>query len=368
MDEPEADTRGDVRALAFYLPQFHPIPENDEWWGPGFTEWRNVTRARPLFRGHYQPRLPRDLGFYDLRLQEVKVAQAELARAYGLAGFCYYHYWFGGRRLLQRPFDETLASGVPDFPFALCWANENWTRAWDGGAGQVLVQQHYSEEDDRNHMEWLVRAFEDERYIRVHGRPLFLIYRAAALPDVRRTLETWRTEARRHGVGELYLCKVESFAYESTDPQAEGFDAAVGFIPDYHSLGRPLRRTPAWRVARKARLSSQAYGYDNIFEFEDVVEQVIQRPKPAYQRFECVTTGWDNTPRRKEHAVVWRNATPEGYERWLRHEVRLAARKPREERLVFINAWNEWAEGAHLEPCLRWELSYLEATKRALQG
>src|SRR4029077_7166935 len=199
-----------VKLIAFYLPQYHPIPENDDWWGKGFTEWTNVTKARPWFRGHYQPHLPADLGFYDLRLPETREAQANLARQYGIHGFCYYHYWFNGRRLLERPFNEVLASGSPDFPFCLCWANENWTRAWDGLEREVLIQQHYDSNDDLAHIRWLANAFRDPRYIRVHGKPLFLVYRVASLPDPMQTVSIWREEARRLGIGELFLCAVES--------------------------------------------------------------------------------------------------------------------------------------------------------------
>ena len=173
----------ELRFLAFYLPQFHPIPENDEWWGPGFTDWTNVVRARPLVRGHYQPHVPADLGFYDLRLAEARAAQAAMAAEYGIDGFCYYHYWFDGRRLLERPFDEVLRSGQPDFPFCLCWANENWTRRWSGRDGEVLVRQTYSERDDLTHIRWLAEAFSDPRYLRIRGRPVFLVYRAASIPD-----------------------------------------------------------------------------------------------------------------------------------------------------------------------------------------
>ena len=217
---------GGVRSIAFYLPQFHPIPENDEWWGEGFTEWTNVRRARPLFPGHHQPELPGPLGFYDLRDSNVRDAQADLARSHGIDAFCYYHYWFGGRRLLERPFDEVLASGRPDLPFCLCWANEPWTRAWDGSDRKVLVHQDYSEDDDRRHISWLIEAFKDERYVRVDGKPLFLVYRADAMPDPAGTTRLWRDMADRAGLPGLFLCRVES-RHEGGDPAAVGFDASV---------------------------------------------------------------------------------------------------------------------------------------------
>src|ERR1700682_5554230 len=182
------------KLISMYLPQFHPIPENDEWWGTGFTEWANVTKARPKYRKHYQPHLPSDLGFYDLRLSETREAQAELAKRYGIHGFCYYHYWFNGKRLLERPFTEVLASGNPDFPFCLCWANENWTRRWDGREQETLLRQRYSPEDDRAHIRALLPAFEDARYIRVEGKPFFVVYRTGHMPDPRRTAEIWREE------------------------------------------------------------------------------------------------------------------------------------------------------------------------------
>jgi lipopolysaccharide biosynthesis protein len=184
----------DPRVIAFYLPQYHPIPENDLWWGKGFTEWTNVAKARPVFRGHCQPHLPADLGFYDLRVAESRDAQAALAREYGIQGFCYFHYWFNGKRLLERPFDEVLGSGRPDFPFCLCWANESWSRRWLGEERDVLMEQTYSQEDDLAHADWLGRAFADNRYIRIGGRPLFLVYRPAHLPDAKRTVELWRMD------------------------------------------------------------------------------------------------------------------------------------------------------------------------------
>jgi lipopolysaccharide biosynthesis protein len=355
-----------LRLIAFYLPQFHPVPENDRWWGSGFTEWFTVTRARPLFRGHYQPQLPADLGFYDLRLAEVRHAQAELARDHGLHGFCYYHYWFNGRRLLGRPFEEVLDSGQPDFPFCLCWANENWTRAWDGRSGEYLIQQKYSEEDDKEHIRWLARAFSDDRYIRINGKPVFLIYRASLLPNPLKTTEIWREEAERLGVGELYLCRVESFGNERGDPVSLGFDAAVDFQPDWTALGTPLRRNNVWRLLRKMRLSSSAYGEHRIYEYSSVVERMLRRPPPSYKRFPCVTPSWDNSPRRKSDAVVLDGSTPDLYSKWLKAVIEQPRLSLPEENLMFINAWNEWGEGNHLEPCQKWERGYLEATRSAV--
>jgi hypothetical protein len=340
-----------ARLIAFYLPQFHPIPENDEWWGNGFTEWTNVARARPLFREHYQPHLPADLGFYDLRLPESRQSQADLAREYGINGFCYYHYWFNGKRLLERPFNEVLASGEPDFPFCLCWANENWTRRWDGHDEQVLLEQHYCDEDDRKHVRWLVRAFRDERYIRVEGKPLFLVYRAHKIPDALRTTSVWRDEARRMGIGELFLCAVEGCAEDRGDPTRGGFDAAVEFQPDWLNLGLPRRR-----------------GTHEVRDYSLVVQRMLRRQRPPHPRFPCVTPSWDNSARRQAGAVILKGSTPELYQQWLTAVLRTAKPGNLNENLVFINAWNEWGEGNHLEPCQRWGRGYLEATRRALDS
>jgi hypothetical protein len=358
------------RLIAFYLPQFHPIPENDEWWGKGFTEWTNVAKARPLFAGHYQPHLPADLGFYDLRLPEARQAQADLAREYGIHGFCYHHYWFHGRRILERPFDEVLARGEPDFPFCLSWANENWTRTWDGLDAEVLLAQTYSEEDDREHIRWLCRAFRDARYIRIDGKPLFLVYRAASLPDARRTTEIWREEAARLGVGELFLARMESnFEGERGDPRALGFDAAVEFQPDALTL---------FALKGQSQLNAQlpgdrrwhSRGDELWFSYPDVVEAMLNRPPVSYPRFAGVSPGWDNTPRRGTGAAGIRDATPADYGRWLERVLERCvtggADRGAANEFVFINAWNEWAEGCHLEPCQQWGRAYLEATASAL--
>lgn len=356
-----------VRAIAFYLPQFHPIPENDAWWGKGFTEWTNVTRAGPRFPGHYQPHLPADLGFYDLRLPAARAAQAALAREYGLHGFCYYHYWFNGKRVLERPFNEVLAAGEPDFPFCLCWANENWTRVWDGGNDQVLLHQHYSAADDARHIESLIPAFRDERYIRINDKPLFLVYRTRLLPDPVRTAEVWRTAARKAGIADLFLVRVESFL-DLTDPTSIGFDAAVEFAP-FNGLRNQLFRGRKYRYLAQAGLFPKQLLRHRCFDYQDVADNAVRRQPTGYKRFYCASPGWDNSARRQDNGMVLLDSTPEKYEVWLRQvAARTAERWQGEGRICFINAWNEWAEGNHLEPDLRWKLGYLAATRRALQS
>jgi len=362
-----------VRLLTFYLPQFHPIPENDRWWGRGFTEWTNVAKARPLFSGHPQPHLPSELGFYDLRVPEVREAQADLARAYGISGFCYYHYWFSGRRLLNRPFDEVLASGRPDFPFCLCWANENWTRRWDGADQEVLMPQQHSAEDDHAHIEHLLPAFEDPRYIRVDGKPLFLVYRTELLPEPTRTAAIWRERAISAGIGDLYLARVESFV-PNVDPKTVGFDAAIEFAPDWQVL--PAARShrqrwdlPAWIMRRLGRLglTANADPIHRIYPYDLLARGMLEKSPVHYRRFRCATPQWDNSPRRPNGSVIFQDSTPAIYERWLRALVQATRDAvPGDERLVFVNAWNEWAEGNHLEPDQLWGRAYLEATARAL--
>jgi len=362
-----AEDRSRVRAIAFYLPQFHPIPENDEWWGKGFTEWRNVARAKPLFKGHYQPHIPADLGFYDLRLPEARIAQADMATEYGIAGFCYYHYWFSGKTLLGRPFREVLESGEPDFPFCLCWANENWTRTWDGEEKQILIKQDYTLEDDRQHIRSLFRALEDRRYLRISGKPILLVYRTQHLPNPKQTAEIWRNEAGKAGIGELYLVSTESLG--ATDPTSIGFDAALEFAPDWYNRGAFMNRN---RNRFYKRLVKYGVVRDVFFEnyvssYDDLAAAMLAKPIPAYKWFRCVTPSWDNSARRRSGASIFTDSTPEKYQGWLEQIINYAHRVfKHDEKLVFINAWNEWAEGNHLEPCLKWGRGYLEATKRVL--
>jgi glycosyltransferase involved in cell wall biosynthesis len=345
----------DIKAIAFFLPQFHPIPENDGWWGKGFTEWVGVTRAAPSYLGHHQPRLPADLGFYDLRLPEVREEQASLAARYGIHGFCWYHYWFDGHRLLQRPLEEVLASGRPALPFCVCWANENWTRRWDGAEHELLIGQTYSEGWEERFIADLLPALRDPRYIRVRGAALLLVYRATLLPDAAATAARWREVAHREGIGDLHLAAVQSF--NQGDPTPLGFDSAVEFPP--HVPLPPL--LDGAEVGVDARFSGHLYDYDEL------ARMTAARPQPEYRRFRGVMAAWDNTARRGTRAHVFHGATPERYEAWLRATAeRTRAERAPEERIVFINAWNEWGEGTYLEPDQRYGHAWLAATARAL--
>lgn len=367
-----------MKILAFYLPQYHPIPENDAWWGPGFTEWTNVARARPLFRGHHQPRIPADLGFYDLRLAETRAAQAELARAHGVGGFCYYHYWFDGKLLLERPFDEVLASGEPDFPFCLCWANENWSRRWDGAEHELLMEQRYDRYDPAAHFRWLSRAFADPRYVTVHGRPLFLVYNAGSIPDPARVLDGWREAAREMGVAEPFVCGVlsprNSMGYD--DLAAAGFDAVTEFYPTGRRPLSGVLKTGAGgtmvEAYRKVREIASPLLPERqrpaIQSYAAVVAEAMHNPPGEGGAFPCVMPSWDNTARRGRRATIIQNDDADLYGSWLAHALRRAAERDPEEQIVFINAWNEWGEGCHLEPDLRNGRRFLEATRDAVRS
>ncbi len=363
-----------ARSIAFYLPQFHPIPENNRWWGPGFTEWRNVVQARPLFRGHYQPHLPADLGFYDLRLPEVRIQQAALAKRYGIDGFCFYHYWFSGKQLLDRPVREILETGKPDYPFCLCWANENWTRRWDGEDKEILIAQSYSPEDDMAHMLALLPYFTDPRYIRIEGKPLFLVYRSSLMPDPIATTSLWRRVAREHGINDLYLVKVESLPSErNRDPRLDGYDCALDFQPDWESLPKPILPVRIWHhICRLIDQRDLGFGMfpmpNRVMSYKAVVKAMLSRPPVPYPRIPCVTPAWDNSARRRRgNAIILHESTPKLYGSWLESVVRdRSTMTSLPEPLVFINGWNEWAEGNHLEPDLKWNNAYLEETLRAL--
>ncbi|HUU34986.1 MAG TPA: glycoside hydrolase family 99-like domain-containing protein, partial [Vicinamibacterales bacterium] len=359
-EQPATNLAALVKLIAFYLPQYHPIPQNDAWWGRGFTEWTNVSKAVPQFVGHYQPHLPGELGFYDLRVPDVQRRQVELARQYGLAGFCFYYYWFGGTRLLERPLQQFMADPAIDFPFCVCWANENWTRRWDGREDHVLMSQDHGHDRDAEFMVDLEPALRHKNYIRINGRPVVLVYRPLLLPDPAATATRWREHCQRVGLGNPFLVATHSF--DSVDPLTIGFDAAVEFPPNTGGRELPMDITSSL-VTGHANYAGTVYRYDDMWRGR------LERPAPAYPFFRGVCPGFDNEARRPGNGSTYAFSTPASYGRWLEAACRVALRQPDpDQRLVFVNAWNEWAEGAHLEPDRRFGYAYLAETRKVVQG
>ena len=350
-----------ARAIAFYLPQFHPIPENSEWWGPGFTEWTNAARARPLFRGHNQPHLPADLGFYDLRLAEARQAQSDIALAHGVEAFCYWHYWFGaGSRILQRPFTEVLSQGEPSISFCLGWANQTWTGIWHAAENRILKQQTYpGPEDDQAHFDTILPAFRDERYLRVNGRPVFYVFRPEELPDAAGFVDRWQAMARAAGLDGLYLVAEVSDLLgrgaRYTTSAADGFDAGVYVrIP----AGRGRADVLRMRIRRKLG-GPEAYPYSTDPALWDPV-----RSDPILQP--SVYPNWDNTPRSGARGLALTGSNPADFGVNLSHAVDTVRSRPENERLLWIKSWNEWAEGNYLEPDLEYGRAWLETLHRGL--
>lgn len=348
-----------AKLIAFYLPQFHPFPENDDWWGTGFTEWTNLSRGNPRFEGHYQPRVPRDLGFYDLRDLSVMRRQVELALAAGLHGFCFYYYNFNGKRLLHGPVEAFLDTPDIDFPFCIIWANENWSRRWDGSESEILIRQDYRPEDAAGLIDDLARHFKDPRYIRVGGRPLFFIYRAGIIPHPRETISHWRDLFReRHGEDPLFFL---AQTFTDHDPGRFGLDGALEF-PPHKILSEVHPSNP------KIEFFDHGFaGY--VYQYDEVVEASLGVPKPDFPLIKTAFPSWDNDARRQGRGVTVTGSTPRKYQRWLEQLVASARQNPvAGEPFVFINAWNEWAEGAYLEPDIHYGSAYLNATARAVIG
>jgi len=345
-----------MEVLALYLPQFHPIPENDRWWGKGFTEWTNVTQAVPLFRGHVQPHLPADLGFYDLRVGEVREAQADLALRHGVTGFCYWHYWFAGHQLLQRPLDEVVASGAPDFPFCVAWANQSWSGIWHGAPDRVLIEQTYpGPDDDIEHFAHLRTAFEDPRYIRIAGRPVMFVYQPGHLPEPARFVDRWQKMAHDAGLGGLYLV-ASVHEPDRSSPVSTGFDATVHFQ-------FPFGRGATTRLRR--RMLTRGIGRGPMrYPYPDTPGD----PPPGLdgRLFPSVYPNWDNTPRLGRRGQVATGSTPGRFGLHMRRALELASANPPDEQVVVVKSWNEWAEGNYLEPDTEFGLGRLEALRAEL--
>lgn len=378
-----------ARVIAYYLPQFHPIPENDAVWGKGFTEWTNVAQARPLFRGHYQPRIPADLGFYDLRLPEVREQQAAMAREAGIEGFAYWHYWFGnGKMLLQRPFEEVLASGKPDFPFCLAWANHDWTTGtWQNKGGNHIIakQEYLGDEDYIAHFNYCLPAFRDERYIRVDGKPLFAMYDPYKFVEVSRFIQIWRMLAEKNGLPGIYFvaqtnststlrrCPDNTLERVIPDLQSSasvfqpfldlGFDGIISngkpraemlYLGKYRrNIRKSLHEHFSW-------LPSMTYDYSrvvpNFFSPEDAWENV----------FPVIMPQWDRSARVGKADGIYVNATPENFRRHVHHAVSVVSAKQPEHRILFLRSWNEWAEGNYVEPDLRYGHGFLDAIRKEI--
>ena len=351
-----------AKFIAFYLPQFHPIPDNDKWYGKGFTEWTNVAKGKPLFKGHYQPHIPADLGFYDLRLRDTVVAQTELAREYGVDGFCYWHYWFGnGKQLLEKPFQALVADHSIDFPFSLAWANETWEKKlWDKNKkNEIIAEQVYpGDQDYIDHFYSLLRAFSDKRYIRVDGRLFFIIYRPLDCPDVSNMMSIWRDLAAKEGLGDFYFVAKDFECRSKDELFSYGFDAIYNdtVLNIHHKLS----------LANKVRLKVQRdlFGMPTTFKYSEAIKYMITEDDKQDNIFPLIAPNWDHSPRSGRRSLILTDCEPAIFEKVVRNAAEVIKNKPKEQKIVMIRAWNEWGEGNHLEPDLKYGLGYLEAIKR----
>lgn len=357
-----------IKPIALYLPQYHEIPENNKWWGEGFTEWTNVKKKTPIFKGHYQPHVPLNKNYYNLLDANVLKEQASLAKDYGIYGFCFYHYWFNGKLLLEKPLENMLNNSAIDFPFCLCWANENWTRRWDGQENEILIKQDYGLEDDRAHIKYLIRYFKDSRYIRVDNKPVFLMYRTELHPNINACVDIWQDEARKAGLDGLYLIRMENFE-RNVDPKESNFNAAMEFAPDGTLQGRKafkknILKYQFNKLLHEIGLLKQGVYENGVYSYAQVKDNMIGREKRAYTFYRCVCPSWDNSARRAKGAKIFHGSTPALFKNWYDQMARFTAMNfPEQQQFLFINAWNEWGEGCHLEPDEKWGLAYLEAIR-----
>lgn len=352
-----------ARIIAFYLPQYHPIPENDAWWGKGFTEWTNVGKAKPLYRGHYQPRVPADLGYYDLRVPETRQAQADMARSYGVEGFMYWHYWFGGgKRLLERPFNEVLASGEPDFPFALAWANETWKGFAHGLTNRnTLIEQRYlGEQDYIDHFHAVLPAFRDRRYITVDGKPLFMVYKPLQHPDMQAFVELWQRLARENGLPGIYFVGQAEVGQEQKILRL-GMDAACIF-----RMMECVNRRPFFKKAVQ-RIKINLFKHPRVFRYAEAARWFVGPEDARDDIIPTIYSGWDHTLRSGCEGTVFSHYTPDVFERHVEQVLRAVENKPASLKIVFVKSWNEWGEGNYMEPDRRYGLQFLERLKKCVE-
>lgn len=346
----------EVKVICFYLPQFHPFPENDKWWGSGFTEWTNVKPALPQYKEHYQPHVPhKDIGYYSLLDKETQKKQIELAQQYGIEGFCYYLYWFSGKRLMETPLDNMLEDTSLNFPFCVCWANENWSRRWDGLDQDILIAQEYSNDDDINFIEHVSKYLKDKRYIRINGKPLLVIYRPNLFPDMKATVKRWRMWCKDNGIGDIYLAYPQSF--EVKNPVEYDFDAAIEFPPN--------NSNPPVITKEINSVNPDFQGV--IYDWRILLERSDNYTYIDYKLFRSATPSWDNTARKKNKGIIFEKSCPKLFEKYLLNAFSetIIQRENSDEKLVFVNAWNEWAEGAHLEPDQKYGYAWLQAVQNA---
>ena len=357
-----------IKLISFYLPQYHTIEENNRWWGKGFTEWTNVKKAKSQFAGHQIHKPSESIGYYDLRESNIKQKQADLAAQYGIYGFCYYYYWFAGKKLLETPLQQILKTGKPDFPFCVCWANENWTRRWDGLDEEVLIAQDHRDDNDVAFIEDLIPILKDERYIKIDGKPLLVIYRTGLFPDIKKSAGIWRKVAKSNGLKGLYLVRVEGIE-EGLEPSEIDFDAAIEFAPDWRQLGEPVNNRKFLYEDTIKDSSIYQKKTPTVADYDQVIERIISRDVPNYKYFRGVFPSWDNSPRRGKVGTIFFGSSPDKFCYFLKEQIKNTIDNKLlkfTEKIIFINAWNEWGEGCHLEPDTIYGTAWLEAVKSAL--
>jgi len=353
-----------ARVVAFYLPQFHPIPENDLWWGKGFTEWTNVGRAKQLFKGHYQPRVPADLGYYDLRLTEVREAQAEMARYAGVEGFAYWHYWWAGKQLIERPFKEVLKSGNPTLPFCLAWANETWSGIWVGSPNKILMEQTYpGREDYERHFYSVLDAFQDDRYIKIDGKPVFLLYKPFNIPDAKSYIDQWNELAIKNGLKGVHFIAISSLHKDVNRLLELGFNG-VNTIGTFDA-----RSAIEGQFVQKLRIKlAEKIGgvLLNKYKYKDIIKHIFADSDKQENVYPSILPQWDNSARSGRRSVIYTGSTPELFEQHIKQAVELISHKEDDHKMVFLKSWNEWAEGNYVEPDIVHGYGYLDALKNVL--